>query len=190
MTRRASEPSAARSSTRCAARSVAGRSAPTRSTTRRPSTSSAAAGANDASAHVQYMMGACPNTRLVLGGYSQGAAVIDVITAVPIPASASTTRCRPTRPTSSRRSPPSAIRPPSSALPLTISPVWGRKVHRPVQRRATRSARPTARTSPRTGPRYTGGFDQPGRRLRRGPAVASHSPFTCGASIRRLTSAW
>ena len=46
----------------------------------------AAAGANDASAHIQYMMGACPNTRLVLGGYSQGAAVIDVISAVPFPA--------------------------------------------------------------------------------------------------------
>ncbi|MCW2518479.1 MAG: cutinase family protein, partial [Mycobacterium sp.] len=46
----------------------------------------AATGANDASAHIQYMMGACPNTRLVLGGYSQGAAVMDVIAAVPFPA--------------------------------------------------------------------------------------------------------
>lgn len=46
----------------------------------------AASGANDASAHIQYMMGACPNTKLVLGGYSQGAAVMDVIAAVPIPA--------------------------------------------------------------------------------------------------------
>jgi cutinase len=45
----------------------------------------AANGANDASGHIQYMMGACPNTRLVLGGYSQGAAVMDVIAAVPVP---------------------------------------------------------------------------------------------------------
>ena len=46
----------------------------------------AANGANDASAHIQYMAANCPDTRLVLGGYSQGAAVIDVITAVPFPA--------------------------------------------------------------------------------------------------------
>jgi cutinase len=46
----------------------------------------AANGANDASAHIQYMMGACPGTRMVLGGYSQGAAVMDVIAAVPFPA--------------------------------------------------------------------------------------------------------
>jgi cutinase len=45
----------------------------------------AAAGANDASGHIQYMVNTCPNTQLVLGGYSQGAAVIDVISAVPVP---------------------------------------------------------------------------------------------------------
>ena len=38
------------------------------------------AGANDASARVQSMAANCPNTRMVLGGYSQGAAVMDVIT--------------------------------------------------------------------------------------------------------------
>jgi len=38
------------------------------------------AGANDASAHIQSMAGNCPGTRMVLGGYSQGAAVIDMAT--------------------------------------------------------------------------------------------------------------
>ncbi len=41
---------------------------------------SASAGANDASAHVQSMVANCPNTKLVLGGYSEGAMVIDLIT--------------------------------------------------------------------------------------------------------------
>jgi cutinase len=43
-------------------------------------------GANDVSAHVQQMTDNCPNTKLVLGGYSQGAAVIDIATASPLPA--------------------------------------------------------------------------------------------------------
>jgi cutinase len=41
---------------------------------------SASAGAGDASAHVQYMAANCPSTRMVLGGNSQGAGVIDLIT--------------------------------------------------------------------------------------------------------------
>ena len=43
-------------------------------------------GANDMSQHVQYMVNNCPNTRLVLGGYSLGAAVTDVVLAVPFSA--------------------------------------------------------------------------------------------------------
>ena len=42
-------------------------------------------GANDASDHVQQMANNCPDTKLVLGGYSQGAAVMDIVTAAPLP---------------------------------------------------------------------------------------------------------
>ena len=43
-------------------------------------------GANDMSRHIQYMAANCPNTKLVLGGYSLGAAVTDVVLGVPAPA--------------------------------------------------------------------------------------------------------
>jgi cutinase len=46
---------------------------------------SASAGASDANAHVQSMAANCPNTKLVLGGYSQGALVIDLITIAQAP---------------------------------------------------------------------------------------------------------
>lgn len=42
-------------------------------------------GANDMSGRIQYMAANCPNTRLVLGGYSLGAAVTDIVLAVPSP---------------------------------------------------------------------------------------------------------
>jgi cutinase len=41
---------------------------------------SESAGTGDARAHVESTVANCPNTRMVLGGYSQGAAVIDMIT--------------------------------------------------------------------------------------------------------------
>lgn len=85
----------------------------------------AAGGANDASAHIQYMMANCPNTRLVLGGYSQGAAVIDVISAVPVPAVGFDAPLPPNTPDHVAAvavfGNPSA----KAGLPLTVSPVWG-----------------------------------------------------------------
>ncbi|MGA8546155.1 MAG: cutinase family protein [Mycobacterium sp.] len=42
--------------------------------------SSSLAGAGDARAHIESTAANCPNTRMVLGGYSQGAGVIDMST--------------------------------------------------------------------------------------------------------------
>lgn len=85
----------------------------------------AAGGANDASSHIQYMMANCPATRLVLGGYSQGAAVIDVIAAVPVPGVGFTNPLPPNTPDFVAAlavfGNPSA----KVGLPLTVSPVWG-----------------------------------------------------------------
>jgi cutinase len=43
------------------------------------------AGTSDANAHVTSMIANCPNTKMVLGGYSQGALVIDQITIAQMP---------------------------------------------------------------------------------------------------------
>jgi len=47
-----------------------------------PADVSVTKGSNDMSAHVQQMAASCPNTRLVLGGYSLGAAAADVVIAM------------------------------------------------------------------------------------------------------------
>lgn len=85
----------------------------------------AANGANDASAHIQYMVANCPDTRLVLGGYSQGAAVIDIIAAVPFPAVGFNSPLPPNVP--EHVAAVAVFGNPSAKLgaPLTISPVWG-----------------------------------------------------------------
>ena len=87
----------------------------------------AADGANDASAHIQYMVDNRPNTRLVLGGYSQGAAVIDVISAVPIPVVGFNNPLPPNVP--DHVAAIAVFGNPSAklGLPLTVSPVWGGK---------------------------------------------------------------
>jgi len=43
----------------------------------------AAAGAADATAHIANMAAQCPGTRIVLGGYSQGAAAVSMLAGVP-----------------------------------------------------------------------------------------------------------
>jgi cutinase len=85
----------------------------------------AAGGANDASAHIQHMVNTCPNTRLVLGGYSQGAAVIDVISAVPVPGVGFDNPLPPNVP--DHVAAIAVFGNPSAklGLPLTVSPVWG-----------------------------------------------------------------
>jgi cutinase len=85
----------------------------------------AADGANDMSAHIQYMVNTCPNTRLVLGGYSQGAAVVDVIAAVPMPVLGFNNPLPPDAP--DHVAAIAAFGNPSAklGLPLTVSPVWG-----------------------------------------------------------------
>ncbi|BBZ67831.1 cutinase [Mycolicibacterium insubricum] len=40
-------------------------------------------GANDAAAHIAWMADNCPNTKIVLGGYSQGAAAMSMLAGVP-----------------------------------------------------------------------------------------------------------
>lgn len=87
----------------------------------------AADGANDASAYIQNVVNTCPGTRLVLGGYSQGAAIIDVITSVPFPAIGFTNPLPPT--VADRVAALAVFGNPSTkiGMPLTSSPLYGFK---------------------------------------------------------------
>ena len=44
-------------------------------------------GAKDAIAHIKSTVSSCPNTKIVLGGYSQGASSVDIVAGIPWPAS-------------------------------------------------------------------------------------------------------
>lgn len=85
----------------------------------------AANGANDASAHIQGTMADCPNTRIVLAGYSQGAAIVDVLAAVPFPAVGFNAPLPPDAP--ERIAAVAVFGNPTAkvGLPLTSSPVYG-----------------------------------------------------------------
>ncbi|MCV7227395.1 cutinase family protein [Mycolicibacterium komossense] len=85
----------------------------------------AADGANDASAHIQGTMADCPATRIVLAGYSQGAAIVDVLAAVPFPAIGFNAPLPPDAP--DHIAALAVFGNPSTrlGLPLTASPVYG-----------------------------------------------------------------
>lgn len=87
----------------------------------------AADGANDASAYIQNVVANCPGTKLVLGGYSQGAAIIDVITSVPFPMIGFTNPLPPE--VADRVAALAVFGNPSTriGLPLTSSPLYGFK---------------------------------------------------------------
>ena len=84
-------------------------------------------GANDASAYLQNLVNTCPGTRVVLGGYSQGAAVMDVLTSVPFPVIGFTNPLPPE--VADHVAAVAVFGNPSTriGLPLTISPLYGAK---------------------------------------------------------------
>ena len=82
-------------------------------------------GAKDAIEHIKSTAAACPNTKIVLGGYSQGAAVMDVVTSIPVPGIGFT---NPLPPFAADHVAAVAVFGNPSAkigLPLTSSPVFG-----------------------------------------------------------------
>jgi cutinase len=87
----------------------------------------AAGGANDASGHIQWMVTNCPATKLVLGGYSQGAAIVDVLAAVPFPAVGFNAPLPPNVPEHIAALAVFGNPTTKVGLPLTISPVYGNR---------------------------------------------------------------
>ncbi len=87
----------------------------------------AADGANDASAFIQDVVNTCPDTRLVLGGYSQGAAIIDIITSVPFPAVGFNNPLPPNVPDHVAALAVFGNPTTKVGLPLTSSPIYGGK---------------------------------------------------------------
>jgi cutinase len=55
-------------------------------------------GIDDAGNHVEHIAGSCPNTKMVLGGFSQGAAVMGFVTSAAIPDGAPTDAPKPMPP--------------------------------------------------------------------------------------------
>lgn len=95
---------------------------------------SAPQGADEASAHIQATVASCPDTSIVLGGYSQGAAVVDLITADPN-ATFGFGRPMPRRsPTTSPRSRSSATRRQDRPYSHLDEPAVRSQDHRSVQR--------------------------------------------------------
>ena len=68
-------------------------------------------GVNDATVVIQNMAAACPQTKMVLGGYSQGAAVVDILAARVGRSSDSPVHCRRPSLTTSRQWRSSVARP-------------------------------------------------------------------------------
>jgi|GEM_PF-3595260 len=79
-------------------------------------------GINDAGAHIQHMAADCPNTKMVLGGYSQGAAVMGFVTANAVPDGAPENSPHPMPPEAARGGQP---RRRGRPVRKTIDPVHG-----------------------------------------------------------------
>ena len=140
----------------------------------------AADGANDASAFIQDVVNTCPNTRLVLGGYSQGAAIIDIITSVPFPAIGFNTPLPPNVPDHVAALAVFGNPTAKVGLPLTSSPVYGGQGHRPVQRRRPDLfGRQRRARAPQLRP---GRHSQPGSGIRRRSALRPTAEFLPAAT--------